>query len=82
MEHGLSSAILGLGIAIDLDLYKEIFYKDSLGGFDKRLQIQLVQKVKQIGFAKDCIVYEDADMGLIAAQRAGMRAIDVRILWQ
>jgi cellulose synthase/poly-beta-1,6-N-acetylglucosamine synthase-like glycosyltransferase len=59
MELGLSSAILGLGIAIDLDLYKEIFYKDSLGGFDKRLQIQLVQKVKQIGFAKDCIVYDE-----------------------
>jgi cellulose synthase/poly-beta-1,6-N-acetylglucosamine synthase-like glycosyltransferase len=59
MELGLSSAILGLGISIDLDLYKEIFYKDSLGGFDKRLQIQLVQKVKQIGFAKDCIVYDE-----------------------
>jgi len=59
MEMGLSSAILGLGIAIDLDLYKEIFYKDTLGGFDKRLQILLVQKVKQIGFAKDCIVYDE-----------------------
>ncbi len=59
MQMGLSSAILGLGIAIDLDLYKEIFYKDALGGFDKKLQIQLTQKVKQIGFAKDCIVYDE-----------------------
>lgn len=29
----------------------------------------------------DCIVYEDSDAGLEAAQRAGMRAIDVRELW-
>ena len=28
----------------------------------------------------DCIVYEDGDLGLEAARRAGMRAIDVRIL--
>jgi cellulose synthase/poly-beta-1,6-N-acetylglucosamine synthase-like glycosyltransferase len=59
MEWGLSSAILGLGIAIELPLYKEIFYKDALGGFDKKLQIQLVQKVKQIAFAEDCIVYDE-----------------------
>jgi beta-phosphoglucomutase family hydrolase len=32
--------------------------------------------------AKDCIVYEDAEQGLEAARRAGMRAIDVRVLWQ
>jgi beta-phosphoglucomutase family hydrolase len=29
---------------------------------------------------QDCIVYEDSDGGLEAAQRAGMRSIDVRIL--
>ncbi|MBW4541987.1 MAG: hypothetical protein KME43_23015 [Myxacorys chilensis ATA2-1-KO14] len=31
---------------------------------------------------QDCIVYEDSDGGLEAARRAGMRSIDVRILWQ
>jgi len=40
-------------------LYKDIFYKDGLGGFDKKLQIELVQRVKQVGFAKDCIVYDE-----------------------
>ncbi len=29
----------------------------------------------------DCIVYEDGDPGLEAARRAGMRAVDVRVLW-
>lgn len=31
---------------------------------------------------QNCIVYEDSDRGLEAARRAGMRSIDVRILWQ
>lgn len=30
---------------------------------------------------KDCIVYEDGDPGIEAAHRAGMRVIDVRVLW-
>lgn len=30
----------------------------------------------------DCIVYEDGDPGLEAAHRAGMRAIDIRVLWE
>ena len=31
---------------------------------------------------KDCIVYEDGDPGIVAAQAAGMRVIDVRVLWK
>ena len=31
---------------------------------------------------QDCIVYEDSNEGLEAARRAGMRSIDVRVLWQ
>lgn len=59
MDLGLHSAILGLGIALDTDLYKEIRYKDTIGGFDKKLQSQLAIKVKQIAFAEDAIVYDE-----------------------
>ena len=31
---------------------------------------------------KDCIVYEDGDPGIIAARAAGIRVVDVRVLWQ
>lgn len=31
---------------------------------------------------EDCIVYEDSEGGLEAARRAGMRSIDIRLLWQ
>ncbi|MGO8670620.1 MAG: HAD family hydrolase [Capsulimonadaceae bacterium] len=30
---------------------------------------------------QDCVVYEDADLGIEAARRAGMRVVDVRVLW-
>ena len=30
----------------------------------------------------ECIVYEDGDPGLEAAHRAGMRAVDIRVLWR
>ncbi len=59
MQLRMSSAILGLGIAIDFPLYKEINYKNTIGGFDKKLQSQLARKVKQIGFAANAIVYDE-----------------------
>jgi beta-phosphoglucomutase-like phosphatase (HAD superfamily) len=31
---------------------------------------------------KDCIVYEDGDPGIVAARAAGMRVVDVRVLWR
>lgn len=38
---------------------------------------------ERLGIAPaDCIVYEDGDPGLEAARRAGMRAVDVRVLWR
>lgn len=59
MDLGLTSAILGLGIAIDIDLYDEIMYSSQLGGFDKKLQVQLAKKLPTIAFAEDAIVYDE-----------------------
>ena len=59
MMAGLSSAIWGSGVAIDLDLYNEVEYNDFLGGFDKKLQSHLVRRVKQIAFAPEAILYDE-----------------------
>jgi len=59
MELGLSSCILGLGIAIKTGLYREVMYKDTLGGFDKKLQAEIVKRVKQLAFAEDALVYDE-----------------------
>lgn len=59
MELGLSSSILGLGIAIETNLYRQVMYKDTLGGFDKKLQADVIRTIPQLGFAKDAIVYDE-----------------------
>ncbi|WP_407522904.1 glycosyltransferase family 2 protein [Lacibacter sp. MH-610] len=59
MELGLSSSILGLGIAVKTDLYKQVMYKDALGGFDKKLQADIIRIIPQLAFAKDAYVYDE-----------------------
>ncbi len=59
MDLGLSSCTLGLGIAIEKNLYDDITYRDTLGGFDKKLQADLVKSVPQVAFAEDAIVYDE-----------------------
>lgn len=59
MELGLSAHILGLGIAIERNLYKEIMYKDRLGGFDKKLQADMVKRIPQLAYAEEAIVYDE-----------------------
>jgi len=59
MEMGLSSSILGLGISLKTELYKEVMYKDSLGGFDKKLQSDIVKRIHQLAFAAEAIVYDE-----------------------
>jgi cellulose synthase/poly-beta-1,6-N-acetylglucosamine synthase-like glycosyltransferase len=59
MELGLSACILGLGIAIETRLYKEIMYTDGLGGFDKKLQADLVKKIPLLAYAAEAIVFDE-----------------------
>ena len=59
MKLGLSSAIWGSGVAIDLELYNEVEYSNFLGGFDKKLQAHLVQRVHQIAFAPQAVLFDE-----------------------
>ncbi|MBI1344492.1 MAG: glycosyltransferase [Terrimonas sp.] len=59
MNLGLSSSILGLGIALETSLYRQVMYKDGLGGFDKKLQADIVKTIPQIAFAVDAYVYDE-----------------------
>jgi cellulose synthase/poly-beta-1,6-N-acetylglucosamine synthase-like glycosyltransferase len=60
MELGISSCILGLGIAIERELYRSILYKNNnLGGFDKKLQADIVLSIPQLAFAEEAIVFDE-----------------------
>ena len=71
MDMGLSACTLGLGIAIEMELYKQIAYRDGLGGFDKKLQADLVRATHQVAFAENAIVYDEKvdDAGTLEKQR-------------
>ncbi len=76
MRVGISSAIWGSGIAVDYDLYTGVKYKDNLGGFDKRLQEHLVQKVDRIAFAQEAILYDEKISGGKSLQNQRTRWIN------
>jgi cellulose synthase/poly-beta-1,6-N-acetylglucosamine synthase-like glycosyltransferase len=59
MRLGISASVWGAGVAIALDLYREIEYADLLGGFDKKLQAHLVQRTDRIAFAPEAILYDE-----------------------
>lgn len=59
MRLGISSSIWGSGVAIDFDLYNEVEYTSFLGGFDKKMQAHLVQRVPRMMFAPEAILYDE-----------------------
>lgn len=59
MMLDMSATIWGSGVAIDYTIYKEVTYTNYLGGFDKKLQAYLVQRVPKIAFAKEAVLYDE-----------------------
>ena len=57
---GLASAICGSGMAFEFDTVKEILGEiDAVGGFDKVLQLKIVQRRIFIHYLDDMIVYDE-----------------------
>jgi cellulose synthase/poly-beta-1,6-N-acetylglucosamine synthase-like glycosyltransferase len=57
---GLSSSINGSGMMFDYAVYKEIMSTmDSVGGFDRELELRLIQKNIKVYFAKHIVVYDE-----------------------
>ncbi|MCL6524168.1 MAG: glycosyltransferase family 2 protein [Thermoflavifilum sp.] len=57
---GLSSAVIGSGMAFDFALIKDVFkHIDVLGGFDKVLQLILTKMGVHIAYEPNAIVYDE-----------------------
>ncbi len=74
-ELGLSSAIWGSGICIDTEIYKNVTYKDNLGGFDKKLQLDIIKEAGFIAFAKEAILYDEKIASGVALEKQRTRWI-------
>lgn len=70
---GLSAAIWGSGIAVDLDIYESVTYSDDLGGFDKKLQLHIIQKAGAIGFTTRGFLYDEKISSGVALERQRTR---------
>lgn len=57
---GLSASLNGSGMIFDYAIYKEIMSSmDSIGGFDRELELRLLNRDIKVYFAKDIIVYDE-----------------------
>lgn len=59
MELGCSANIWGLGIAMELSLYQSIIYRNYLGGFDKKIQADIVKQIPLLAYAEEAKVYDE-----------------------
>ena len=57
---GMSASLNGSGMAFDYRMYKEIMAcMDSIGGFDRELELKLIEQNTKVYFAKHAIVYDE-----------------------
>lgn len=57
---GLSSALIGSGMAFDYELFKkEMNQINAIGGFDKALELSLLKSNIAIRYVEDAIVYDE-----------------------
>ncbi len=56
----LSSALIGSGMAFDYSFFKATMKEvNAVGGFDKELELRLLQQGKKIEYLNDAIVYDE-----------------------
>jgi cellulose synthase/poly-beta-1,6-N-acetylglucosamine synthase-like glycosyltransferase len=57
---GLSSSLIGSGMIFEYTVLKEILLPlDSIGGFDRELELNLIKRGIKIHYAKDAIVFDE-----------------------
>ena len=57
---GLSSSLIGSGMIFEYSTLKEILLPlDSIGGFDRELELNLIKRGIKIHYAKDTVVYDE-----------------------
>lgn len=57
---GLSSSLSGSGMMFDYTLFRDIMKRmDSIGGFDRELELRFLQLGIKVYFARDIVVYDE-----------------------
>jgi cellulose synthase/poly-beta-1,6-N-acetylglucosamine synthase-like glycosyltransferase len=57
---GMSASLNGSGMAFEYGIYKQILGgMDSIGGFDRELELKLIERNIKVYFAKSAIIYDE-----------------------
>jgi len=57
---GLSSALIGSGMAFEYQFFKQMMAEiKAIGGFDKELELKLLRDRQTIGYMEDALVYDE-----------------------
>lgn len=57
---GLSAAIIGSGMCINFELFKQVMPAiTAVGGFDKEMELHLLRKKIKFGYAEQAIIYDE-----------------------
>lgn len=57
---GLSSRLVGSGMAFEYDLFKKLMHNiDAIGGFDKELELLIIQNGVRIKYLESAVVYDE-----------------------
>ncbi|MBI1222151.1 MAG: glycosyltransferase [Bacteroidetes bacterium] len=60
VQLGLSSALIGSGIAMQLEKYRELMTQiEAVGGFDKEMEVRLLKAKTPIRYAEDALVLDE-----------------------
>ena len=79
---GLSSAVIGSGMAFEFEMVKEILSRiDAVGGFDKILQLEVVGQGIRIRYLDDALVFDEKVSSSQAFQQQRKRWVSSQFIY-
>jgi cellulose synthase/poly-beta-1,6-N-acetylglucosamine synthase-like glycosyltransferase len=79
---GLSSAVIGSGMAFGYDMVREILSRiDAVGGFDKILQLEVVKRGIKIQYLDDALVFDEKVSSSEAFQQQRKRWVSSQFIY-
>lgn len=79
---GLSSALIGSGMAFDYLFFKNMMADiQAIGGFDKELELKLLRDRQTIGYLEDALVYDEKTQKSDNFQRQRKRWLSAQFIY-
>lgn len=79
---GLSSAVIGSGMAFNYELVKQILGSiEAVGGFDKPLQLKVVEQDNRIWYLEDALIFDEKVDSSVAFRQQRKRWVSSQFIY-